>query len=326
MTVRDRQQLQRMVETIARSQRKRALPDKRNVAAPVLAAAQEAVPAYGLGAAEEVVAARTGAKKPTVQKAVDTVVKAGGALTVNFLEPRYRFKERVAQLISDGLTKEAAEDCVRNLILTRESEPLATVGKVVPIEQLAPGQRFRYNGGTVFTGCLLYKTPSRARVLVDAGAPSERSFTTRKGEQVVINSAGRTERNLAPDCTVTVLAGREDISALLHAENKVESDRVKNSKADPVKPAAAEDEDNMAKAKKAAKKSNGAAVKTGKRAEFNAKQIKVLAEKNPKREGSASAKRFALYKNGMTVGAFIEKGGTLGDVHYDVAHKHISVS
>ena len=89
-------------------------------------------------------------------------------------------------------------------------------------------------------------------------------------------------------------------------------------------------EDEMAKAKKSAKVStkttNGNGAATGKRAEFNAKTIKVLAAENPKRKDSASYKRFALYKDGLTVGKFIEKGGTLGDVHYDVAHKFISVS
>lgn len=46
---------------------------------------------------------------------------------------------------------------------------------------------------------------------------------------------------------------------------------------------------------------------------------------NPKRAGSKSAQRFDLYKNGMTVGEFIEAGGTIGDVRWDTAHEFIKV-
>lgn len=46
---------------------------------------------------------------------------------------------------------------------------------------------------------------------------------------------------------------------------------------------------------------------------------------NPKREGSKSADRFALYKNGMTVDQFVAAGGLYADVVYDVDKKFISV-
>jgi hypothetical protein len=55
-------------------------------------------------------------------------------------------------------------------------------------------------------------------------------------------------------------------------------------------------------------------------------KIKVLAEENPKRKGTASHARFAKYKDGMTVDEFIKKGGTAADVNYDVKHGYISLS
>ncbi len=52
-------------------------------------------------------------------------------------------------------------------------------------------------------------------------------------------------------------------------------------------------------------------------------KIKVLAKENPKR--GKSAKRFSIYKNGMTVAAAIEKGALRGDLRWDAAHKYIAL-
>lgn len=46
---------------------------------------------------------------------------------------------------------------------------------------------------------------------------------------------------------------------------------------------------------------------------------------NPKREGSKTAKNFALYENGMTIDGFIAKGGTYAEVVWDVDKGFISV-
>jgi hypothetical protein len=54
-------------------------------------------------------------------------------------------------------------------------------------------------------------------------------------------------------------------------------------------------------------------------------KIKVLVAENPKRAGSASFDRFALYGKGTTVGAFLEAGGTSGDLHWDSEHEYISI-
>ncbi len=53
--------------------------------------------------------------------------------------------------------------------------------------------------------------------------------------------------------------------------------------------------------------------------------IKVLAKENPKRAGSESFKRFALYAKNKTVGAFLKAGGSRSDLRYDSEHKFISI-
>lgn len=65
-------------------------------------------------------------------------------------------------------------------------------------------------------------------------------------------------------------------------------------------------------------------VKVGK---FSDEQkIEVLAKENPKREGSASAKRFDLYKKGMSVTKAKEAGLTMLDLSYDAAHGFIKIA
>lgn len=51
--------------------------------------------------------------------------------------------------------------------------------------------------------------------------------------------------------------------------------------------------------------------------------ITVLAEKNPKRNGTLAFDRFALYQTGMTVGEYVTAGGRTGDVNYDEAQGFI---
>jgi hypothetical protein len=59
---------------------------------------------------------------------------------------------------------------------------------------------------------------------------------------------------------------------------------------------------------------------------FMRQTITVERLENPKRKGSASAKRFNLYKNGMTVGEFLKAGGRRGDVNWDSEHEHITLT
>jgi len=53
-------------------------------------------------------------------------------------------------------------------------------------------------------------------------------------------------------------------------------------------------------------------------AKFSGKKIQLVEKTNPKRALSASFDRYALYKDGMPVDTFIEKGGLAADIAYDV--------
>lgn len=57
----------------------------------------------------------------------------------------------------------------------------------------------------------------------------------------------------------------------------------------------------------------------------NAEGVKYGPENNPKRAGSASHDRFALYEDGMTVGAAVEKGVKSEDIAWDVRKGFIEV-
>lgn len=77
-----------------------------------------------------------------------------------------------------------------------------------------------------------------------------------------------------------------------------------------------------AKAEPKVKAEKGAAQKEAMAAN-RARRITILAEGNPKK-GSAAV-RYALYKNGMTVGKYIELGGQLRDVTWDAKMGFIQV-
>ena len=81
---------------------------------------------------------------------------------------------------------------------------------------------------------------------------------------------------------------------------------------------------STSKSKKAAAKgANG----SGTRATQDATaRIKLLVKENPKREGSSSYKRFALYGKSATVADFLKAGGTRADLAWDEKRKFIQVS
>lgn len=106
--------------------------------------------------------------------------------------------------------------------------------------------------------------------------------------------------------------------ARLAAEKKAAADQKK---------AAAE----AAKAEKARlaaeKKAAAAAPKAPKASEFDPSEVITLTvEKNPKREGSASHGRFALYQNGMTVEAALAAGVKAEDLRWDLGRRYITIS
>lgn len=85
-----------------------------------------------------------------------------------------------------------------------------------------------------------------------------------------------------------------------------------------------------AKAKREAEeKAKKSATKTGKRGPAGTyaddATIQVLVKDNPKKAGSASAKRFAIYKSGMTVAEFLKAGGTRADLAWDAKHEFVKI-
>jgi len=92
----------------------------------------------------------------------------------------------------------------------------------------------------------------------------------------------------------------------------------------------------MKEANAAAKKATEAKAAAHKQKEdaLKARKIKIVAEKNPKREGSASHGRFAIYKNGMTVGQYLaacesakhSTRAARSDIAWDQEHGFIQLS
>ena len=79
-------------------------------------------------------------------------------------------------------------------------------------------------------------------------------------------------------------------------------------------------------AEKSTKKAAPVAEKSGpgrKSAFSDDMKITVVAKENPKR--AKAAERFALYKNGMTIGEYVKAGGTVADIRWDVKQNFISV-
>ena len=53
------------------------------------------------------------------------------------------------------------------------------------------------------------------------------------------------------------------------------------------------------------------------------RKIKILVDENPKQQGSESRERFKLYKNGMTIKAFLDGGGKRIDITWDTKKGYI---
>ena len=54
--------------------------------------------------------------------------------------------------------------------------------------------------------------------------------------------------------------------------------------------------------------------------------IIVIAHENPKQPGSRSRTRFGLYRSGMTVQEFLNVGGLIADIYFDISRAYIAVS
>lgn len=81
------------------------------------------------------------------------------------------------------------------------------------------------------------------------------------------------------------------------------------------------------KAAKAAAEPKPEGRKVGRLVKFKPEQkIKMLVDKNPKREGTKAHDKWEIYRNGMTVSEYLEKGGKSHTLSWDVNHDLISVS
>jgi hypothetical protein len=54
--------------------------------------------------------------------------------------------------------------------------------------------------------------------------------------------------------------------------------------------------------------------------------ITIVATTNPKRKGTLTYTRFALYKSGMTIADYVKAGGRTGDINYDIIAGYITVA
>lgn len=84
-----------------------------------------------------------------------------------------------------------------------------------------------------------------------------------------------------------------------------------------------------APADKAPKKTRPAAAKKeaseGSGSKYRQSVIKVNVESNPRREGTKAHDMFSKIKNGMTVQDYVDAGGDLGYLAYDVRRKHVDL-
>lgn len=101
--------------------------------------------ARGDGIAKRRSKAKASAKETSAEAAAAEAVKQmdGPDLT----DPKWRFDERVANLVAKGNSKEEAEATVRRVILSKEVDPLPVAkGVTGPLGELVNGQRFFVSG------------------------------------------------------------------------------------------------------------------------------------------------------------------------------------
>ena len=62
------------------------------------------------------------------------------------------------------------------------------------------------------------------------------------------------------------------------------------------------------------------------RTPFSGKKITKLQRENPRREGTHGHKSWELIKNGMTVDAYLDAGGRMNDLRWDLSRKRIKLT
>lgn len=74
-----------------------------------------------------------------------------------------------------------------------------------------------------------------------------------------------------------------------------------------------------------AKKTAASEPGAGRPSAFAGKKIQKLADKNPRREGTAGYKSWEKIRNGMTYEQYLEAGGRRQDLAWDIEHKYVKL-
>jgi hypothetical protein len=125
----------------------------------------------------------------------------------------------------------------------------------------------------------------------------------------------------------------EELVKLIVRDRKLSIEESKTMEAETPTTAEAATEAPKAKKTKAPKAEGEAAAPKAERFNrehtirllSNAEGVKYGPENNPKRAGSASHDRFAMYEDGMTIAAAVEKGVKTEDIAWDVRKGFIEV-
>lgn len=165
--------------------------------------------------------------------------------------------------------------------------------------------------------------------------------TTAKGSRYVTNTGKAVDLVFIDLATIRSRAIQNVPGSILDAAKvlykPIGEDVVLSSRAEVELTKIMKDKEILAMATKTAKKAVTTSTSTTK-AKGNGKvkvsretadgtaKIKLLVKENPKREGSSSYKRFALYSKSATVADFLKAGGTRADLAWDKSRKFISVS
>lgn len=149
-------------------------------------------------------------------------------------------------------------------------------------------------------------------------AMTDQEKETQKAEALGKKQEADLQKKQRDEAKVTAAKAKEDAKALKLKEAADKKTAREKEAAD--KKAAAE----AAKAPKAAKP---VVEKKPRPGAVNPREtITLLVESNPKREGSEAHKRFALYKNGITVADFLKAGGAMADINWDLGHRLIALT
>lgn len=157
-----------------------------------------------------------------------------------------------------------------------------------------------------------------ADVIINTGPPPASRSGTRQATWGRLSSASEHAKAESPTESSTTTEGDEDMAA------KKSKAKAKSTK----KPATTKKAAGKKPIVSAAAATSTAAKPTTARAGKHADDAKVswLVKDNPRAKGSETHARFAKYFGVKTVGEYFAKGGTSGDLRWDLAHKYLTVA